>query len=384
MNVAKLGKLIRPAKVQRAGSGSYPLLSMTMRHGLVPQSEKFKKRVAGADLSQYKVIDRNQLVVGFPIDEAVLAFQRSIPAGIVSPAYGVWDLTDEAETDALYLERFLRSPQAIAYYKAKLQGSTARRRSLPNSVFLDMDVPFPPPDEQRRIAAILDKADELRTKRSQALAHLDTLTQSIFHSTFGSGVPAQSQHPVVKMGDVLVSATYGSSERAAISGDIPILRMGNLTYGGDLDFTDLKYLGANQPDKHLLRNGDVLFNRTNSADLVGKTAMFRGNGPAAYAGYLIRLRTSEDLLPEYLTTFMNLPSTKRLLRNMAKSIVGMANINAKEVQSIRLPLPPIELQQTFANRVAAVERLKATHRKHLVELDALFASLQHRAFKGEL
>ncbi|WP_346958715.1 restriction endonuclease subunit S [uncultured Arthrobacter sp.] len=357
---------------------------MTMRHGLVPQSEKFKKRVAGADLSQYKVIDRNQLVVGFPIDEAVLAFQRSIPAGIVSPAYGVWDLTDEAETDALYLERFLRSPQAIAYYKAKLQGSTARRRSLPNSVFLDMDVPFPPPDEQRRIAAILDKADELRTKRSQALAHLDTLTQSIFHSTFGSGVPAQSQHPVVKMGDVLVSATYGSSERAAISGDIPILRMGNLTYGGDLDFTDLKYLGANQPDKHLLRNGDVLFNRTNSADLVGKTAMFRGNGPAAYAGYLIRLRTSEDLLPEYLTTFMNLPSTKRLLRNMAKSIVGMANINAKEVQSIRLPLPPIELQQTFANRVAAVERLKATHRKHLVELDALFASLQHRAFKGEL
>ncbi|MET3164945.1 UNVERIFIED_ORG: hypothetical protein ABIB19_003376, partial [Arthrobacter sp. UYEF10] len=70
----KLGGLIRPAKTMRAGGTEYPLLSMTMRNGLVPQGEKFKKRVAGADLSQYKVVQNGQLVVGFPIDEAVLAF----------------------------------------------------------------------------------------------------------------------------------------------------------------------------------------------------------------------------------------------------------------------------------------------------------------------
>jgi type I restriction enzyme S subunit len=160
--------------------------------------------------------------------------------------------------------------------------------------------------------------------------------------------------------------------------------MGNITYSGQLDLQDLKYLPEGQPDKYLLRDGDVLFNRTNSPDLVGKTATFRGSSTMAYAGYLVRLRTSEKLNPDYLTTFMNLSSTKQLLRNMCKSIVGMANINAKEVQTIRLPVPQIELQQRFATRVAAVERLKEVHRQHLAELDTLFASLQHRAFKGEL
>lgn len=248
----------------------------------------------------------------------------------------------------------------------------------------EITVPFPLLDEQQGIAAILDKADELRTKRRQALAQLDALPESIFHAMFGSGVPAQSHYPIVKMGDVLDSASYGTSEKADLTGAIPVLRMGNLTYRGQLDFAELKYVPAGQPDKYLLRYGDVLFNRTNSPDLVGKTAVFHGTAPVAYAGYLIRLRTSEHLIPDYLATFMNLPSSKQLLRKMCKSIVGMANINAKEVQSIRLPLPPVELQRTFATRVAAVERSKETHRKHLDELDALFASLQHRAFKGEL
>ena len=307
---------------------------------------------------------------------------KELDGAVVSKDFPVFDIV-ESRVDPRYLLGLVTTKEFVDGIRRLSFGATNRQR-VKEEIFLGLPLVLPALDEQRRIAAILDKAEELRTQRRQALVHLDTLTQSIFHSTFGSGVPAQSQHPVVKMGEVLVSATYGSSEKAATSGDVPILRMGNLTYGGDLDFTDLKYLGANQPDKYLLRNGDVLFNRTNSADLVGKTAMFRGNGPLAYAGYLIRLRTSEDLLPEYLTTFMNLPSTKRLLRNMAKSIVGMANINAKEVQSIRLPLPPVELQQTFATRVAAVERLKESHRKHLAELDALFASLQDRAFKGEL
>ncbi|MET4592604.1 restriction endonuclease subunit S [Arthrobacter sp. 754] len=282
--------------------------------------------------------------------------------------------------DKDYLRHMLSD--ALESMKRHLHGATMMH--VNRKEFLSTRIPLPLLDEQRRIAAILDKADELRTKRSEALGHLDALTQSIFHSLFGSGVPAHSEHPAVRMGDVLQSATYGSSEKASLSGDMPILRMGNLTYGGELDLRDLKYVRADQPDKYLLRRGDVVFNRTNSAELVGKTAMYKGTEPLAYAGYLVRLRSSQELSPEYLTAFMNLSSTKGLLRNMAKSIVGMANINAKEVQSIRLPLPPLELQQTFASRVAAVEELKEKHRKHLAELDSLFASLQDRAFKGEL
>jgi type I restriction enzyme S subunit len=93
-----LGELIRPVKVARAGGGDYPLLSMTMHDGLVDQSAKFKKRVASADVSDYKVIKRGQMVVGFPIDEGVLDFQTLYDEGIVSPAYGVWELTRGVST----------------------------------------------------------------------------------------------------------------------------------------------------------------------------------------------------------------------------------------------------------------------------------------------
>lgn len=293
----------------------------------------------------------------------------------------VCKVTALAQTlDQRYLYHFLPYPLMDIWHQTPF----ATVKHLSAKSIKSIRIPLPSLAEQRRIATILDKTDELRAKRRQAIAHLDALTQSTFHSMFGSGVPAHSRFPIARMGDVLVSANYGTSERADVVGTVPVLRMGNITYSGQLDLQDLKYLPEGQPDKYLLRDGDVLFNRTNSPDLVGKTATFRGSSPMAYAGYLVRLRTSEKLNPDYLTTFMNLSSTKQLLRNMCKSIVGMANINAKEVQTIRLPVPQIELQQTFATRVAAVERLKEVHRQHLAELDTLFASLQHRAFKGEL
>jgi len=383
VNVAKLGELIRPAKVQRAGSDSYPLLSMTMRHGLVPQGEKFKKRVAGADLSQYKVIERNQLVVGFPIDEAVLAFQRSIPAGIVSPAYGVWDLTDKAVTDALYLERFLRSPQAIAYYKAKLQGSTARRRSLPNPVFLDMEVPFPPLDVQRRIVAILDKTDELRTKRRQALALLDALRLSIFDSMFRGG-----NFPTTKLAAV-ATFRYGSSNKSGPEG-INCLRIPNVA-GREIDWNGLKRVPVTDDElqRLRLRDGDLLFVRSNgNPDFVGRSAVFAAHDEedAIYASYLIRARFECDspLTPLFVNSFLATNDGQNQLRAGAKTSAGQYNINIQALGGLRIPAPPLSLQSEFAARIAAVERLRETHRKHLGELDVLFAALQHRAFKGEL
>ncbi|TCN48231.1 hypothetical protein EV641_118155 [Rhodococcus sp. SMB37] len=104
----------------------------------------------------------------------------------------------------------------------------------------------------------------------------------------------------------------------------------------------------------------------------------------AYAGYLVRLRASEGNSPDYISAFLNSRYGKAVLRGMCKSIVGMANINAREVQAIRIPKAPSATQMQFEQRVAAVESNKARHRTALAELDALFASLQSRAFRGEL
>lgn len=248
---------------------------------------------------------------------------------------------------------------------------------------LGLRIPLPPLEEQRRIAAILDKADELRAQRRAALEQLEALIQAIFLDMFGDPVANSRRWPVVQIGDVTASATYGTSQRASGEGAVPVLRMGNLTTTGAIDTTDLKFLDR-ADEKHLLRPGDVLFNRTNSADLVGKTAVFRLPGEWAYAGYLVRLRLTEEAAPDYVGTFMNLPTTKQRLRSMCKAIVGQANINAKELQRIPMPLPPRGLQDDFAHRLDAVERAKDRASAGESSFDVLCASLRARAFRGEL
>ncbi|MFJ6280628.1 restriction endonuclease subunit S [Arthrobacter subterraneus] len=295
----------------------------------------------------------------------------------------VCKVTANPETlDQRYLYHFL----PIGLRKIWESTSFATVKHLSVKGIRGINIPLPCLDKQRRIAAILDKTDELRDKRREALAHLDTLTQSIFYEMFGHPISNPMKWPVGRISDLLESAKYGTSSKASDHGEFPVLRMNNISYSGQLVLDDLKYMDLAESvyDKYLVRTGDVLFNRTNSAELVGKTALVRSNTPMAFAGYLVRLRTRSSTAPEYLAAFMNLPPTKQTLRNMCKSIVGMANINAKEVQTIRIPVPPFSLQGQFASRIAAVERLKEHHRAQLTELDALFASLQHRAFKGEL
>ncbi|MEG5036053.1 restriction endonuclease subunit S [Microcoleus sp. AT3-D2] len=246
---------------------------------------------------------------------------------------------------------------------------------------------LPPLEEQKRIAQILDRAEELRSKRREAIAQLDSLTQAIFIEMFGDPVTNPKGFTLRKIKDLLESASYGTSEKSSSEGEFPVLRMNNITRTGEIDLTDLKYmdLADRQKERYLVRSGDVLFNRTNSAELVGKTAIIRNiSNPMAFAGYLVRLRVNKENDPEYLSAFLNTDYSKRVLRGMCKSIIGMANINATEVQTINIAQPPLPLQKEFARRVEAVEKLKTAHRASLSELDALFGSLQHRAFRGEL
>jgi len=283
-----------------------------------------------------------------------------------------------------YLYHVLGSDFVYAQFVKFAVGAVVK--NLNSEVVRQVSIPLPPLEEQRRIAAILDQADALRAKRREALAQLDSLTQSIFIEMFGDPATNPKGWPVSHTGDLLTSASYGTSEKSGTSGQFPVLRMNNITRTGEIDFSNLKYmdLDESEHERYLVKAGDVLFNRTNSAELVGKTAIFRQAESMAYAGYLIRLRTNTANDPEYLAAFMNTPYTKRVLRGMCKSIIGMANINATEVQSIRIAQPPLVLQVQFRERIGAINQIKAIHRATLAELDGLFSSLQHRAFRGEL
>lgn len=288
--------------------------------------------------------------------------------------------------DAGYLYRWFSS-EKIQNKVRSFGNQTTNISNLDHKRTLNLQIPLPPIAEQKRIAAILDAADALRAKRRETLAQLDTLLQSTFLDMFGDPVTNPKGWDMGVIGDLLRSVDYGTSKKAsAETGVYPIIRMNNITYLGGWDFSSLKFIDLDKKElkKHLVHKGQILFNRTNSKELVGKTAVFREEKPMVFAGYLVRGITNELADPEYIGSFMNTPQTKQFLQNKCKCIVGMANINAKEFQLIPIPKPPLPLQRRFAAIVESVEQQKTRLRAHLTELDILFASLQDRAFKGAL
>jgi type I restriction enzyme S subunit len=167
--------------------------------------------------------------------------------------------------------------------------------------------------------------------------------------------------------DIIAEVQYGTSKPAGDGGRYPYLRKGNITYDGQLDLSDLKYIDIQDSDleKYIVRNGDVLFNRTNSKEIVGKTCVFNINEHMDNAGYIIRIRLNDKAIPIYLSAVLNSYYGKLTLQAMCKTIIGQANINAQELQGIRILIPPLRLQNRFAAFVQQVDKTKFVMRSIL-------------------
>ncbi|MFZ6741353.1 restriction endonuclease subunit S [Klebsiella quasipneumoniae] len=237
--------------------------------------------------------------------------------------------------------------------------------------------------EQKKIAKILDKAEDIFHKRKLAIKLADNFLRAKFLEMFGT--PAQNKHDFPKgtIRDLVDSVNYGTSAKASVNvGKYPILRMGNITYQGGWDFTDLKYLDLNDKDKSkfLVEKGDLLFNRTNSKELVGKTAVYEADRPMAFAGYLIRIRPNSNGNNYYLSGFLNSTHGKTTLTNMCKSIVGMANINAQELQDIEILIPPKNLQDEYERIYKKMSMELAIAERSAKQLQLLIETLASKYF----
>ena len=237
-------------------------------------------------------------------------------------------------------------------------------------------------NEQMDIVDKLKKVENVIGLRKRELKQLDTLVKSRFAEMFGDPIRNPKGWKVVTIGDIVTEVRYGTSKPAVEGGKYPYLRMNNLTADGHLDLNDLKYIDISddEVEKCVVRKGDVLFNRTNSIDLVGKTAVFDLQDDMVIAGYIIRVRLNEKILPEVLSQYMNLEALKDILRSMAKGAVNQANINAQELQSIRVYVPDIELQKQFVEMKDQVDKSKSKIRKSLEETQLLFDSLMQKYF----
>lgn len=254
---------------------------------------------------------------------------------------------------------------------------------------------LPPLEEQRRIAEILDKADELRAKRRAALEQLDTLTESAFLDMFD--LQRQPDWPVATLADLAVDMRLGSSVKSGEVGR-PILRIPNVK-GGQIDLADVVRVPLNDRDFRRLQmaDGDLLFVRSNgNPEYVGRCAAFdagvvRQSSWASevedfvFASYLIRVRPDRTrVIPSFLETMMTMGSCRRQLRDAAATSAGQYNINSQGLGAVKLLVPPIDLQADFVKRKAAIKTWGHSLRGYESQLDSLSASLESSAFRGEL
>ena len=296
---------------------------------------------------------------------------------------------DSSAADTRYLFHAIASqvPQIIS------MGVGGAQPNISQALVKDLRVPLPPLPEQRRIAAILDQADALRAKRREALAQLDSLTQSIFIEMFGDPVSNDRKWHEVCVSDFVAGFETGKSLVAADeddqSSEFRVLKISAVT---SLEFKPEQSkalpLDYEPPESHFVRLGDLLFSRANTADLIGATALVDTASPnLVLPDKLWRFvwYKAPRAAPRFVQHLFRQTKFRFEIAQRASGTSGsMKNISQEKVFSIRVGLPPLPLQQTFATRIQSVESLKATHRAALSELDALFASLQHRAFSGEL
>ena len=359
IDVVSLKSLIRKAPSVKAGQGNYQVLSMTMRDGLVEQANKFKKRVASQDLSGYKVVRFGQLVVGFPIDEGVLAVQDKLPHACVSPAYNIWNINQE-RVNPRFLHLFLRSERAISFYKAKLRGTTARRRTIPDDVFLQLDVPLPPLEEQKRIAEILDKASNLSSRLASAVQLEDEFNASLFDKLIGNPEVNAKGFPRVRLTDLCTSTDdikcgpFGTQlkQHEFRSTGVPLWGIKHVNRRFEIPTSEfLEVDTATRLSTYSLESGDIVMTRKGT---VGNCSVYPDRLPSGVIhSDLLRIRLDATrCLPSFAAYQLHHSTDIKRQIDLISGGAIMAGINVGKLKEVTIVVPDLDIQKEFESLVS--------------------------------
>lgn len=305
------------------------------------------------------------------------------------------------EMSSKYLFYFLRHE----FFAGKFIGESSQTTNIANintTTLGNYEIPLPPLHEQQRIVdrieSLFAKLDEAKEKAQVVVDSFETRKAAILHKAFTGELTAKwrEEHGVrmeswekKSVGELCISLKYGTAKKSDASGNVVVLRMGNLQQG-EIDWSDLAY--SNDPDdieKYKLFPGDVLFNRTNSAALVGKTAIYRGEHPAIYAGYLIKLDYDHDkIIGDYLNYALNTLDAKKYCNSVKTDGVNQSNINAKKIGAYSFNVPSIPEQEKIVSVIQKLlskeQQTKEAAEIVLDQIELMKKSILARAFRGEL
>ncbi|WP_203336719.1 restriction endonuclease subunit S [Nocardioides limicola] len=379
MKVTPLAELVRPGGRRAGTETDLPVYSVTKHAGFVPSLEYFKKQVFSRDVAGYKLVNPGDFAYAtIHLDEGSIGIapERSL----ISPMYTVFK-ADDSLVDPGYLIRFLKSPRALAHYPQLGKGAVHRRKAISLAALGALPVPLPPLPEQRRIAAILDHADALRAKRRHVLAHLEDVGPAIFRQMFGNPVTNDRNWPLKPLSELGtldrgVSKHRPRNDPALLGGAHPLIQTGDVANsGGYIRNFRATYSDVGLAQSRMWPAGTLCI--TIAAN-IAKTGIltFDACFPDSVVGF-----TSS---PESCTFVQAWLGFLQAVLEASAPQSAQKNINLAILRQLKVPAPGDDLLKEFHERIRAVKEQRASTSSAQEALDGMFASLQSRAFRGEL
>ena len=380
----RLGDYIQEYSVKNKDDENISVYSVTNTKGFC--KDYFGKEVASKDKTTYKIVPYGYFAYNpSRINVGSVDWQRKEKKVIVSPLYNVFSVSPNLERQYLYY--YLKSDFVLQRIKAVATGSV--RDNLKLSMLYEFPIELPKLENQRKIVKILDKVSDVIEKKEQELEQLETLVKSRFVELFGDPYVNPLKWKRLKIKDaVTIEPQNGlykpQSDYVADGTGTPILRIDGFYNGRVTDFGSLKRLKCSgmEQQRYLLLEDDIVINRVNSIEYLGKCAHIKGLlEDTVYESNMMRMHFDpEHYNPVYICKLLCSQYIYDQIVNHAKKAVNQASINQKDVLDFNIYRPPLELQNQFADFVVSVDKSKSKIQKSLEETQLLFDSLMQKYF----
>ena len=364
--------------------------------------------ISPADLDTGKyVVSAHKKLTKLGLDQCRVLPKDSILVGCIGNIGKIGMIADHCSATNQQINAIVTDSKFDAHYvyycmqaKRKQLELSADKTTVPilnKTNFQNFEIPIPPLSEQRKIAFVLGLVQRAIEQQERLLTLTAELKKTLLHQLFTRGLRNEPQKQteiglvpesweVAPVGDYLTETQYGLSSKGAETGSYALLRMTNQRHGR-IAAEKLQYVELDIKDykKFRVERQDILFNRTNSLELVGRTAIFELEGDYVFASYLIRLRTNaERLRPHFLNHYFNVDETQVRLKSIATRAVSQSNISATRLRGFLIPVPNVDEQDDIVKTITVIDKKLEFHRRKHAALSDLFRTLLHELMTAKI
>lgn len=387
---SEFGNMIFDQISNKDHNSDLPVLAITQEQGAIPREMiDYHVSVTDKSLESYKVVEVGDFIISLRSFQGGIEFSRY--RGICSPAYVILRLRHGHSED--YFRHYLKTDRFIAQMIKNLEG-LRDGKMISYKQFSELELPTPPRDEQQKIADCLSSLDDLIAAETYKLDTLKTHKKGLMQQLFpreGETVPGlrfpefreAGEWKETLFGKLVVKSFYGTSSSTSNTGKYPVLRMGNMVDGA-LSFSNLAYIDLDEKSfaKIRLAPGDILLNRTNSPDLVGKVSIFDQDIECITASYIVTYRLDRaQVVPEFCNLILNTPRCQRKIRALARPSISQANINPTAFKNeLTVALPNIEEQRRIVSCFSDIDERISSQIKKIELLKVQKTGLMQQLF----